>query len=462
MPPADKEKARVGRRPSLRRRLGLLGLLTLAVSLGLVGLALDAAFRNSAEADLRRQMETWAYLVLAATEIGPDGALAVNPDLGDPMLGQPGSGVYARVETPRESFLSSSALGQTMPALALAEPGIDRFLPPVAGGQEGAVEGFVLQLGLAWELEESLLLPFTVSVVVDQSMLQARLAAFRAGLWRSLGAAGALLALAQLLFLFLSLRPLRQVASDVARIERGEQELLGDGPGGGYLRELEPLTRNLQRLLSTEKSNQARYRNALDSLAHSLKTPLAVIRSHPAASNDPALQSAVADMQHLISTRLQRAAANTRRTLVAPVAVQPLAERLAAALRRVHSQHLRSLELKIEPGLLFYGEERDLLEVVGNLLENACKYGDGQVRLSAGAIGAGQSRPGLWLEVDNDGPSVALEPYLGRGVRGDERAEGQGLGLAIVSEVVSAYGGSIAFGASSLGGTQVRITFPGE
>lgn len=438
---------------SLRRRLGLLGLLTLVISLGLVGLALDAAYRVSAEADLRRQMETWAYLTLAATEIAPDSRLKVEDDLGDPALGQPGSGVYALVETPRQNFQSSSALGQTLPELTLVEPGTTSFTEPAPDARF-----FVFQQGLAWELEESLLLPFTVSIVVEQSQLLPRLKAFRAGLWRSLGAVGLLLALVQLLFLSLSLRPFRQIASDVAQIERGERETLR----GDYPQELEPLTRNLQRLLNTEKSSQKRYRNALDSLAHSLKTPLAVISSRAAEGEDPAINEAVSDMQHLIGTRLQRAAANTRRTLGAPVAVEPLAERLGQALKRVHSHTLRTLELNIEPGLMFYGEERDLLEVMGNLLENACKYGDGQVRLSAGAGPSEQNRPGLWLKVENNGSPVNLEPFLARGVRGDEHTEGQGLGLAIVSEVVSAYEGQLRFSDSKRGGVCVEVIFPAQ
>jgi two-component system sensor histidine kinase PhoQ len=271
-------------------------------------------------------------------------------------------------------------------------------------------------------------------------------------LWQSLGLAGLLLALAQLAFLYLSLSPLRRVAGDVARIERGEQESLGED----YPLELQPLSRNLERLLRTEKSNRERYRSALDSLAHSLKTPLAVLRARLEAGGeenlDPVARDAVEDMHRLIATRLQRAASTTRRTLAAPTPVAPVAERLAKALRRIHSHGLRSIDVILEPGLRFYGEERDLLELLGNLLENACKYGAGQVRLAGGVLEPQAARPGVWFTVDNDAaPGVRgeqLQSYLPRGVRGDERerVEGQGLGLAIVSEIVKAYGGSITFG----------------
>lgn len=443
------------RRPSLRLRLGLLGAATLAVSLGLVGLALDAAYRRSAESGLRQQMETWVYLVLGAAEVGADGAFRIADGLGDPQLGQPGSGVYAHVQGAAGAWNSSSALGVSLPEVARVPAGTTRFLAPDASA------GFYrYQYGVEWELGDGRRLPFTVTLLAVPDRVGAQVRAFRRGLWRSLGLAGLLLAGAQFAFLWLGLRPLRAVADEVARVETGEREQLS----GDWPREIEPLARNLQRLLDTEKANQARYRNALDSLAHSLKTPLAVLRAQLDNHKDDAVRGAVDDMQHLVATRLQRAAATTRRTLSAPVAVAPLVARLTGALRRVHSQDLRSLEAMIEPGLAFYGEERDLLEVVGNLLENACKHGGGTVALRAGvergSAAAASKRPGIWIEVRNDGGSVDLEQYMARGARADERVEGQGLGLAIVSEVVSAYGGDMTFDNGTGDETVVRVRIP--
>jgi two-component system sensor histidine kinase PhoQ len=442
---------------SLRRRAAWFAVVTLAIALGLVGLAIDNAYRRSAESDLHQRMETWVYLALAATEVGASGRLQVAGELGDPLLAQPASGVYVHVHGEEDHWDSPSTLGQVLPELAPVVAGTSVFSPP-----NGGEDRYTLQYGVAWELGDGELLPFTVSVLVDADRLEPGIAAFRAGLARSLGTAGVILAIAQWLFFSLSLRPLRGVAADVARIESGEADSL-DGP---YPRELEPLTDNLDRLLKTEKANQARYRSALDSLAHSLKTPLAVLRAglHESSPADrDTLRGAVDDMRRLVATRLERAAASTRRTLGAPVSVQAVAERLLASLRKVHSQVLRQVEVSIEPGLVFYGEERDLLEMLGNLLDNACKYGAGKVQVSAGVLEPQRARPGLWLEVANDGaavPATELERLLQRGVRGDERVEGHGLGLSIVSEVVSAYGGTLQFGGGALGGVAVRIELP--
>lgn len=442
------------RRPaSLRLRLVLLATVTLVISLGLVGLALDAAFRRGAEANLSQQMETWAYSVMAAMDLTADREIVLNVQPADPLLLQPGSGVYALIDGQTDQWQSASALGEELPSVP-AMPAAETAFFPAGDGPF-----FRSAFGLNWALPDGGLEPLTVSVIVHQDRLAPALSSFRQGLWQSLGAAAVLLILAQVAFAAISLRPLRRVAADVAAVEAGEAERLG----GPYPVELEPLTRNVDRLLDTEQANRARYRNALDSLAHSLKTPLAVLKAGQAGTGDAeGARQAVEDMERLIATRLERAAAGTRRALATPVEVEPVAERIAASLRKVHSQKLRSLECTIEPGLRFFGEERDLMELLGNLLDNACKYGNGQVRLEATSLPGNGGRPGLRLAVGNDGTPAALEGLVRRGARGDERAEGHGLGLNIVSEVASAYGGHLDFGRSSLGGAEVTVTIPPE
>ena len=119
------------------------------------------------------------------------------------------------------------------------------------------------------------------------------------------------------------------------------------------------------------------------------------------------------------------------------------------------------MDVMIDPELAFYGEQRDLLELAGNLLDNACKYGNGQVRVSAQPLDASEPRAGISLQVEDNGPGIAVgerEMLLRRGVRGDERVEGHGLGLAIVLEIVSAYNGEISIKQSDLGGACVNVS----
>jgi len=442
---------------SLRNRLIGVATLVLVVALGLVGLALNAANHRGAVSALQVRMESYVYLVLAAMELDADGRLSVEEDFADRRLLQPGSGVYVAVEGRDRRWRSRSALGQQLPAPAPIAAGQTVFEEPLAAGGY-----YSLRYGVGWQLDETRIEPFTVTVLVDPAEIVQQTSAFRLGLWRSLGTAGAILALAQLVFLVVVFRPLGRVASDVARVESGQAERLD----GSYPRELEPLVRNVNRLLDTEQSNQQRIRNALDSLAHSLKTPLAVIQAGlpmQTSGAEASMQSAVDEMRRLIATRLERAGSTARRSLAEPVPVAPQLQRVLDSLQKVHSRQLITAEVILEDNLAFYGEQRDLLELLGNLLDNAFKYGGGRVRVTGGAVEPACSRPGLWLTIEDDGPGIDATQWsrlVQRGTRGDERVEGHGLGLAIVTELVSAYGGRMELDVSELGGAAIRVTLP--
>jgi two-component system sensor histidine kinase PhoQ len=438
---------------SLLRRLVLAASLLLVIALGLVGLALNSANYRGAVSSLQVRMELYVYQVLAAMEIPADRRLGVEENFADPRLTQPGSGVYIQVLGLRDRWQSASAIGLKWPEQTPAEPGQVAFHEPGSGSAF-----FALHYGVGWELVDGTIEPFTLTVLVDQDELEKQTSAFRMGLWRSLGSAGAILLLAQIAILFLGFRPLRRVAADVARVESGESPRLP----GGYPVELEPLARNVNRLLETEKSNQSRIRNALDSLAHSLKTPLAVIQAG-AAADDASMQNAVDEMSHLIATRLERAGSSTRRTLAEPVAVEPQLRRIFASMQKIHSHKLIQPGCTLEENLAFYGEQRDLLELMGNLVDNAFKYGKSRVLVSAGPVDSSMARPGLWLRVEDDGPGIDTAQWaklLQRGTRGDEQVEGHGLGLAIVMELVTAYGGEVSIGHSDLGGAMISVKIP--
>lgn len=443
-----------GRPFSLRLRLLLLATTVMVVALVIVGIALSAAQHRAAEIALRERMESYVYLVLAASDVDPAGRLTVGDDLGDPRLTQPGSGIYAHLHDGGSHWSSPSALGVELPELEPLGAGEIQFSEPGP-----TLEFYAFRYGIAWELPDQTVVPMTVVILVEPGQLEAQLEGFQQSLVRSLAAAGVILVIAQLLMVLMAFRPLRRVAEDVAGIESGKSSRLQ----GRYPSELEPLARNVNRLLDTEQANQERYRNALDSLAHSLKTPLAVIRAGVHVEGEEARQAidkAAEDMDHLISTRLHRAAASTRRTLAEPVAVLPEANRVLASLQKVYSQKMIAVDATITPELQFYGEKRDLLELMGNLFDNAFKYGASKVRISAAAVEGSSNRPGLWMLVEDDGPGIEPSRWsqlLQRGVRGDERVEGHGLGLAIVLELVSAYGGDISISRSELGGASVKI-----
>jgi two-component system sensor histidine kinase PhoQ len=403
-------------------------------------------------------MESYVYLVLAAAEVDASGRLLVSENLGDPRFGQPGSGIYAHLHGAEQHWSSRSSLGLALPELASVNAAEKRFTPP-----SSALGYYVYQYGLDWQLADGSIHPFTVSVLVEPEEIERQTSAFRLGLWRALVTAGIILLAAQLMMIYFGFRPLQKVAEDVALVETGQESQLR----GSYPRELEPLARNVNQLLATEKANQQRYRNALDSLAHSLKTPLAIMQAG-LQSDSPAsrlaMRKAAEEMNQLVATRLQRASLSARRTMARPVAVAPQVERVLASLQKIYSHKLITADATVPPDLQFFGEERDLLELVGNLLDNAFKYGRTKIRITGGVLNPEATRPGLWLRIEDDGQGIDpcdWPALVQRGVRGDEREEGHGLGLAIVLELLTAYGGTIDLVSGEWGGAMLTVEIPG-
>ena len=294
----------------------------------------------------------------------------------------------------------------------------------------------------------------------DTTVFEAEIDSFRSTLWRWLGGMALVLLLAQGAILRWGLQPLRRVTADLQRIEQGHAERLeGDYPG-----ELTGLTSSLNSLIEHTKAVQSRYRNSLGDLAHSLKTPLAILQSSQAGSDatdasHALLSEQVERMDEIISHQLQRAAVSGRSTLTAPVVIDRIVERLVRTLNKVYQEKQVAVELELDPDATFTGDEADLTEILGNLLENAYKYCRGAVR-----IGVQQDpRPGgIVISIEDDGPGIPpdqVDTLLQRGRRMDESIPGQGIGMSMASEIIALYGGQLTFDNSPLGGTRVRIIF---
>lgn len=443
---------------SLKLRLLFAGGLVLVFTLGLVGYALDRAFTRSTIAAVEGRLESYFFLALAALEIAEEGSLHLSDHLVDPRLNQPGSGLYLRIHSDKVDWLSPSALGVNLPERAMLDTGESRFVRP--GVDQNL---YIREQGIGWELHDGNIVAMHVSVFEERAGSDREISEFRRGLWSWLGSAAILLVLANLALMGWVLAPLQRIAVDVGNVESGETDELA----GPYPVELQPLTRSVNRLLQSESANRKRYRTSLDALAHNLKTPLAVLRAALHGGNRAAdsetIESALDDMQDLVARQLGRAASSARRTMARPVTVLPQVARLVNSLQKVYAGENRRCSIDIDDGTIFFGEQRDLLEMLGNLLDNAFKYGRNQVLISARQLHSNPLRPGLEIIVEDDGggmEAVALPALLQRGVRGDQRTEGHGVGLAIVNELVESYGGSIAVECSKLGGASIKLVFP--
>ena len=457
------------RRPlSLVSRSIIATLLVLVGFLGLTGFALDRAYTHAALEALRAQLQSYAYTYLAGIDVNSRSERVIPPDVTppNPDFGRPGSGLYGVIVGEKGVlFETQSTLGRDLPFDALLPPGPAQFEGPV---DTSAGPLYVLSQGIDWiPLQGAHGYHLTIYVAENDALFHNGLTAYRRTLFGWLAALGLALLVLQQILLRWSFSPLRRVARDIARIERGSAERLV----GPYPREVDVLTRGLNRFIESEREHLKRYRNTLDDLAHSLKTPLAVARSRLESPDGEAelrqdMLDQVQHMDQIVAYQLARAKASGHSTFAVPVAVQAHAEAVVRSLERVYASKNILCEFDIDEGARFYGEEGDLLELLGNLLENAFKWANHQVLLRVvrvAPVDPHSWRAGLDIRVEDDGPGIPpekLDKVLQRGVRGDERVQGHGIGLAIVDDIVRGYRGVLHVDRSSeLGGACFHVSF---
>ena len=442
---------------SLNARIVLAASLVLAIFLFATAFALDRAFRESALTARQERLQGQIYLLIAAAEVTPRGQLNLPAQTAEPRLSQPGSGLYGLVADGAGQVVwrSHSALNLALPAVLPIAAGRTDFSEARAGG---GPRFLTYRLGVNWAAGGGHY-PFTFMVAEDRTAFDAQIAHYRHSLWGWLAGMAVLLVAAQGVLLRWGLGPLRRVAGEIRAIEGGAQTTLG----GDYPPELRALTENLNSLLQRERGQRQRYRDALGDLAHSLKTPLAVMRGALAEKTPATLVETVAEetekMQRIVDYQLQRAAmAGPSSRLTTPLEILPVAQRIVASLDKVYRDKMVESAIEISPGLAFRVDQGDLLELLGNLLDNAYKWCAGQVRLAVQ-----RDEGALLLTLDDDGsgiPSSEAERLLQRGARADQSFPGQGIGLAVVAGIVNAYNGKITIGNGPLGGARVEIRLP--
>jgi two-component system sensor histidine kinase PhoQ len=362
-----------------------------------------------------------------------------------------------------EIWHSASLTGRDLRIVEPLPPGERRFRRHGVPG----LELYAISFGVAWEDYAGNEALYTFAVAEDTAVFDAGIESFRTTLWGWLGGMAAVLLLAQGFILRWGLRPLRAVAADLRRIEQGEAEHLE----GRYPKELSGLTSGLNSLIEHSKAVQTRYRNSLDDLAHSLKTPLAILQSlgegkaGAAGAGRALLGEQVERMDEIISHQLQRAAVSGRTTLTRSVPVARVVERLVHSLDKVYADKGVAHELDLDPGARFHGDEADLIEILGNLLENAYKYCRGRIRVRVRPSSHGASGDGPEIDIEDDGNGIApdtVNTVLQRGKRLDQSVPGHGIGLSMASEIIAVYGGRLEFAASGLGGALLRVRFGGR
>lgn len=447
---------------SLNARLLLASSVVLAGFLGATGFVLDRAFQASTEVALRDRLQGHLYALLAASDLDKRGVLRLPAELPDPRFSLIGSGLYAEVvdRAGAPVWRSKSLLGTNFVFSKTPSLGQREFSKLT--GDKGAPL-LSLSFTISWEAAAQGERRYTYRAAESLSSSNAEVKRFRRSLWGWLAGAAFLLLGVQSLVLRWSLAPLRRVSADLRAIEHGlAQHLRGD-----YPRELRQLTDNLNGLLASSENHLKRYRDALGNLAHSLKTPLAVLRGALDGEANPDVLRAIAHeqlsgMTRLIEYQLQRAAASGRAPLAAPVELKPVVEKIISALTKVYAEKNLAVTVDIPADLAFHGDVGDLTEMLGNLLDNAFKWCRGHVRIVARRTAASGTRPAILnIDIDDDGPGLADDMktrVLERGVRADQSMPGHGLGLAMVQDTVVLYRGELLLNNRPDGGLMVRLS----
>ena len=432
----------------------------LAVFVVSTALAVSWSVRERAETARFERLQGLVYGILGATEITADARLVVDDSaLPERTLARPVAGLYAELVGNDGTRLWQSRSSLTrLPPTAPTPIGEWTFerLPPADGLP--AVDR--LQLQSAWELDGGEELPFIVHVADERGSLGAELAQFDRTLWATLLGIAALLLGVQALVLRRGLAPLERIGDEVRAVERGERDALSpDGP-----RELAPLAGALNALLASERGRRQRYRDLLDDLAHTLKTPLTILgnlaRTDASSPGTTTLVEQTERMRASIDRSLERAARPDAAVLAPPLRVLPVVERLARSLGKLYArdevgdERAPRFTLDVPPGFRVRVMDADLHELLGNVLENACKFGASTIRVTGDA-------DGTTLVVDDDGPGFPADVarLARRGERADTRVAGQGLGLAASRELMEANGGALVLGESPEGGARVTLRF---
>ena len=463
---------------SIAARLFFASVFILPLFLGFTGVFLDRVFQSTLIGAEKARLRSHIYLLFSAAELNErplkkadKNKLQMPPALIDSEFERINSGLYAYIFDEKKELIwsSNSAALQTPPnydsVAAKFKVGEISDTNIVLNGERS----FVAHYDVLWEDSKKKEHPFRFVVVHDSEDFVEQKRHYRNQLLQWLSAVGILLLLAQTTVVRWGLQPLRKLAIALNAMHSGEsRDIEGDHP---Y--ELEEVVVSLNQVLAREQGLRQRYRNSLSDLAHSLKTPLAVLQSRlNHESPDTELQSLVQEqtqrMNQVVTYQLQRAVASQQQGSTSRVALAPVVQRLVNALQKVYAQKSIQCTLQLDEHIQFAGDEQDLMEFAGNIIENAFKYGHKRVSISTyvkqDTVFNKTGAPRYFiLSVADDGPGIPAderERISERGHRLDTSIPGQGIGLAVAADIIGSYDGKISIQTSQWNGAEFNIQLP--
>jgi two-component system sensor histidine kinase PhoQ len=350
-------------------------------------------------------------------------------------------------------WFSNSFLGADISqALPVPLVGNGRFAQIALNGEPHFIYSYSVRFDTANDPQSQISGPITLHIIKDMASVVAQQKTFSQQLWILLLVLTVVLLLIQLFWLAWTLKPLARFTKELNAVQVGEAEQLSEQ----YPRELDAVAKQLNGLLSTEQQQRKRYRNALSDLAHSLKTPLAVIQSQQDLSTASVEQ--IQQINRTIGHQLKRAQSAGGNAWHLGVKAALVSDKLLRALAKIYPNIDLSYARQPHDNCTFHGDQADLTEMLGNLLDNACKAAANKVTLSIY-----EENKGLYVVVEDNGKGVSSAQkslILERGQRADTYEQGHGIGLAIVRDLADSYNASIHVDRSSeLGGAKFTLCF---
>jgi len=430
------------------------------------GFVLSGIFRGSIQESFDDQLSFDLDGLIAAAEVDAPEHVSLQGRFADPRFERVFSGWYWQIEpdmpqTPESQPETSRSLwDQTIIPDNLTPSGANAFWGYATGPDRQRLRVLVRRIALP-RTAQGIEIPetFRFAIAGDVTEMEGDVASFNRTLfwWFAAFSLGLIAAIA--IQVRVGLMPLRRVSEALARIREGRARRLE----GEFPPEIAPLASELNGLIAHGAEVVGRARAHVANLAHFLKTPLTVLANEAAAEPSPLAETVtrqVTSMRRQVDHYLARArAAGALDVLGSRTEVSPVLSDLARVLKRMHPEKELWIDVDVAPGLAFRGEREDFEEMAGNLVDNACKWAQGKIAITAGPLDGGR----FFLTVEDDGSGLAPEERsraMERGERLDESVPGTGLGLAIVRDIAKLYGGQFTLGQADLGGLSAQLELP--
>ncbi len=446
---------------SIRRRLLVIAAVVLSLAFVLMGFALVVAFDRAVRAHAYAELEDRLDGLVRSFRIEPDGSMRLVREPGDPRFQKVSGGLYWQIGTGAKVEFASRSLADTPLPWAAEPPRLGARRMSLMRGPKDQ-ELLTYESNLAFDRAQGQVEMRFMMAIDDAELLEAR-AAFLESIVPSMLAVLVLLVGCLAAFIRFGLSPLNQVQTALADVRAGRRSTIA----GRFPREIMPLVEEANAVIAARAQDLIAARARAGDLAHALKTPLAVLdvlvrrlRGNGQSELADPIADEVSNMDRVIRRELARARANFHAAShQAPTLTFPIVERTCTAIARLSSARSIALELEFDRTISLLVDETDLMEMVGNLTENAMKWARATVVVSGRRLDGG----GALLSIEDDGPGLSPAEIVAvqtRGVRLDESVQGTGLGLGIVRDLCELYGGELVLGRSDRGGLRAALQFP--